>query len=559
MRLLLLLLGCPSPTNDRADDTAADSPADTATDSVALPSVAADADLVPLDTPRLARRMSLDIRGVLPTVAELDAVEADPTQLGALRDAWLDDPRFEQRFMYLLGERWLTRVDEFLIYYMEYRDLSMDPRNEYPFERAIGDEPLRLMAHVAATDQPWTDIVTADWSMGNEVLGPYWPTDYPREGQGWQVIHYTDGRPAAGVLATNGLWWRYYSTFSNMNRGRAAALARLLLCEDYLSRPVSFTNQVALVDEEGVESALRSNPYCMGCHSSLDPLASTLFGFWVANEYAGPEMERYHPEREPLGSYQLGLDPEFYGLPMSGLGELGAAIAADGRFSRCAAESMAEVWWRRPVTIEDFDRVEDLRQAYLAGGERMKPLLAAVTDTPVYRAGGLVDGVSDEVRDREATVRLLDATLLDSVLEDLSGFGWEEGGFRMLDDDSTGFRIMGGGVDGIQVTRPQRTPNLTWALTVERAAEGAADDAVAELGSAGTLLAGVDATTQPGDPAFTTTLDQLHWHLYAQRPDDAWRSAVTSLWQDVAATEGPTEAWKAVLVAMLRDPLFVSY
>ena len=51
---------------------------------------------------------------------------------------------------------------------------------------------------------------------------------------------YTDGRPAAGVLATNGLWWRYTTTDSNMNRTRAAAISRLLLCEDFMARPVSF-------------------------------------------------------------------------------------------------------------------------------------------------------------------------------------------------------------------------------------------------------------------------------------------------------------------------------
>ena len=43
---------------------------------------------------------------------------------------------------------------------------------------------------------------------------------------GWQVSRYTDGRPAAGVLSTNGLWWRYYSTVSNLNRSRAAAISR---------------------------------------------------------------------------------------------------------------------------------------------------------------------------------------------------------------------------------------------------------------------------------------------------------------------------------------------
>ena len=43
-----------------------------------VPAATRDAALVPLDAPRLARRLSLDLRGVLPSTEELDAVEADP-------------------------------------------------------------------------------------------------------------------------------------------------------------------------------------------------------------------------------------------------------------------------------------------------------------------------------------------------------------------------------------------------------------------------------------------------------------------------------------------------
>ena len=39
---------------------------------------------------------------------------------------------------------------------------------------------------------------------------------------------------------TNGVWWRYYTTPNNFGRTRAAAISRLLLCEDYLLRPISF-------------------------------------------------------------------------------------------------------------------------------------------------------------------------------------------------------------------------------------------------------------------------------------------------------------------------------
>ena len=34
--------------------------------------------------------------------------------------------------------------------------------------REVGEEPLRLMAHVAVNDLPWSDIVTADYTMADE-------------------------------------------------------------------------------------------------------------------------------------------------------------------------------------------------------------------------------------------------------------------------------------------------------------------------------------------------------------------------------------------------------
>ena len=46
---------------------------------------------------------------------------------------------------------------------------------------------------------------------------------YPEGGSGWQEAPYTDGRPAAGVLATNGLWMRYYTSQSNANRSLAGS------------------------------------------------------------------------------------------------------------------------------------------------------------------------------------------------------------------------------------------------------------------------------------------------------------------------------------------------
>ena len=243
----------------------------------------------PLPTPRLLRRISLDLRGTLPDVADLDRVEADPTQLDALVTDYLGDPLLESRLVHLFHQSWHMRIDNFNT---TRHGLGISTEDEIRFERSVGEEPLRLMARVVADDLPWTDVVTADWTMANAMLLDLYPLESVATDSGeddeWQPARYTDGRPAAGVLSTNGLWWRYPTSQFNRNRGRAAALSRLLLCFDYLTLPVSFEGVSGLEDAAGIESAVRNDPACITCHASLDPVAATLFGFWW--------VESLHPD-----------------------------------------------------------------------------------------------------------------------------------------------------------------------------------------------------------------------------------------------------------------------
>ena len=506
--------------------------------------------LEPLDAPRLLRRMSLDLRGTLPTVAELDAVEADPDALDA--QALLDDPAFEERLVLLLGERWHTLVDDVTI---QAVSLRLAPQDEYAYERAVGEEPLRLMARVAAEDRPWSEILSTDWTMGTELLAEIWPMELEPGDEDWRVARYTDARPPVGVLATNGLWWRYGTTESNANRGRAAAIARLLACVDYHARPVSLNGVAEELDAT-------NDPACTNCHAGIDPIASSLFGFWWFQRYNVDEISHYHAERELLGEQTLGTPPGWFGTPVDSLAGLAREIEADPRFTRCTAETFAGVLWRREVELGDFQTVDDLDARFRDADLQLDALLVAITDTPVYRAGGLGEAASDADLEREATRRLLVASQMATVIEDLTGFTWTWAGFSLLHNDSDGFRILAGDVDGTYVYGPSSEPTLTWALVAERVAEGGADHAVTtELVEGGErrLFASVTLDDRPGDEAFDAELERLWWRLYAVRPAAEELADLADLWTAVEADEGPAGAWTAVLTAMLRDPAFLTY
>lgn len=478
-------------------------------------------DPTPLEAPRLARRMSLDLRGVLPSVEELDAVEADPSVLTDFSAAWMADPRFEERVVDLLAERWHTRLDEFLIAVREYPEVVGGPHDEFAMERSIADEPLRMMARVVAEDRPWSDIVTGDTTMANEMLAAVWPLERLSDAPGWQPAVYTDGRPAAGVLASTGLWWRYPSTVSNNNRHRAATVANQLLCVDYLDRRITVADVTV---DDSVEEALRDDPYCMGCHSSLDPLAAHFFGFWVGNEHNRHEVDNYHPERELEAERLLGVSPAYFGTPTAGLQELGPLIAADPRFSACTAQTWAELLWRRPATPDD-DAVLDALRITLEDNElRLGPMLGALLETDAYR--------HDEPR-------MLAPELVRDTIEELTGWRWVWGNYDQLSNDFLGYRVLAGGEDGHYVTTPLRVPSVSQVVVQANVAEGAAAFAVAN----GTLdLSG------PVDE----TLETLHWRLYGERPSTEQVGAAVALYEALP----DDEAWVGVLSGLLRDPAF---
>ena len=534
------MLACTAPAeyaDANADVSTAPGPADTGE-----PPDNTDVDLLSMDATWL-RRVSLDLRGIPPTVEELDALENDPEAWRSLRDSYLEDARLNERLVHIFAERWHTRVDVFDI---EVFDYGLPATLEYQFERAVGEEPLRIMSRVVTEDLPWTEVVLGDWTMADEVLASVWPLSYPTGETGWSVAQYTDGRPGVGVLATNGLWWRYNTDESNMNRRRAAAISKLLLCEDYLVRPVAFSE--ADTTSEATADAVHSDPYCLACHASLDPVAASLFGFWWLSLYSEIEETTYHPEREALWEQFLGVEPAWYGTPISGLPDLGVSIARDSRFYTCAVETFAEPLWRRETTAEDADLLETLRAQFLRSELSSKMLLSDLTETAPYR---------------DPDPRMLTHDQFNTTIEALTGFKWIFEGFDQLDSDlPRGHRLLLGGVDGEAIRTPQRTPGFTWALVVKRAAEAAASTAVIrELmqEEERIMLLTVTQDDRPGDPAFTQELESLHRRLYSKPADDEWVADMEALWTEVADSNPVTMAWQTVLTVMLRDPLLLTY
>ncbi len=511
---------------------------------------------MPLDDVRLARRISLDIRGVTPTLDELD--RAADGELDSLLSEWLVDDRHEAHLVDVFAEAWALRADELRVGPTEF---GFDDADLPWFTRALEDEPAHVMARIAVSDRPWSDVVQSDTTLANAELAAIVPLEFldPADPAEWKEARYTDGRPALGVLATSGLWARFATTRFNYNRTRAATISRELLCTDLLERPVSF---VAITDPapDALEAATRSVPSCLACHAGLDPLASSLFGFWPYDDKDGPELLTYHPEREPLGAALLGAAPAWFGTPIAGVEQLGALVAADPRFDACTVHRAARWLWQREPEPADMPALSEIEGAFASGGSRYATLVTALLQSDEYRAGDYVAEATDADVVVGETLHSMSAPMLASFVEELTGFRWEWEGWQQLDADVSGYRVLAGGVDGATVRRPALNPSVSRTLVIKRLAQAAAETVVthdlaaaaAERRLVGRSLA--DAALLPDDASLAAEIGEVHRRVLGVAPDEERLGLEVALYGEAWALGGAGAGWQTVVAALLRDP-----
>lgn len=500
-----------------------------------------------IDPIRVFTRASLDLRGTRPQIAELEQLKADPSQLNAQLLTLADNPQFGGRVASFFEPLWQTRAEAADVALVDY---AMP--DESAFLSSVGEEPLQIITWIADHDLPWTDIVQADWTMADPTLAAVWPVDYPAGQNGWQNVHYTDGRPMAGVLSSNGLWWRYTSTFNNANRGRASTLARILFCQDFLEIPVPFDPMLDLTDEMAVQDAIHSNPSCVACHSNLDPAGAYLWGFFTAFTNDPTDWAHYHPDREQNWE-TFGVAPGWYGTPGSTLKDMGAQMADDPRLIQCVVKRSYEAMLQREAGLADTDALTQHREKFIEGGVQLRALYRSLVLDPQYQ----------QVGPEDAPAKLLSPDLLASTIEDLTGFRLSFAGHDAFREDWYGLRAMAGGSRSTRTPIPEPTPTLI--EVQERLAQAAADYVVQQdhqNRSSPRLFAAVDPGQPVEDTQILSQLQALHQRVLSEfvENNDPMLQEELSLWHSVFAETGSTtDAWAAVLGFLMRDPRFLVY
>jgi len=513
-----------------------------------------------LDDDALLVRISMALRGTRPSAEDLQAVRDDPSVLPNLVDAYMAGPGFAETVRDLHNDALHTNVEGQFPSFAPLEDVA-----GFAISQSIMNTSLRLAEAIVLEDRPYSELVTADTWVIDDVVAAVYGIDAP--GSGWREIPMPSDRPAAGVLSDNAFFLRHESAGANHNRGRANAVTTALLCLDYEDTNIELDDGVDLTDPAALADALSNNPSCMACHETLDPIASHFFpypGNVMNGDITGyPVPDLYRPEGEDAWMNTNGRAPEYFGQETGDIGALGAAIAEDSRFTACAARRFYAYFTRTRLEDVPQETVEVLQAAFEADDLRARTLIREVVLSDAFR----IAAASDEA-DADDVHGYLRARpfQLARLVEDLTGYRWEldlelvapgqgAGIVDLARSSTIGFQVLGGSGDSFTVFESIDTTNATTALFQRQLAAEAASYVVEhDAGADEPRLLRDGLVTEEG--AVRAQLAVLFDRIYgeavlpdAASVDDGWAlfSAVFE------ASNDPARAWKATLTAMLRD------
>lgn len=518
-------------------------------------------------------RASLALRGQRPSLDELEAVEQDPRWLEAIVDYYLTTPEFGATVRELHAQALLVDVDR-VIYPAGFPALPpLAGRSLQAVNDSIVQAPLRLIEHVVMNDLPYSEIVTADYTLADDAVAAVWGMEHDASGPAWQQTHYGDARMHAGILSDSFLFTRHSTTFSNKSRGRANLVTNALLCFDFLAAEIPVDAGIDLADPAAVADAVRNNAACAACHDSLDPLAAHFAAFYPI--YVPSDLEKY-----PFRSYQPAFrqafsaaEPGYFGQPSSDLASLGRALARDPRFTACAARRFYSFYAQVPLQDVPLPLVERLERAFTKSELNARALAKAVVMSDAFAASHSDDA---ETAETLAGVRKLRPSQLAGAIEALTGYRWrtrlpieiypgagQVGEVDLMDDAFFGFEVLAGGTDGNSVTRPSYTASATVALTLEGLAARAAayvvnaDFAIASAQREQRRLLTLVEPDTDDEATLRAQLVQLQLRMFGERlqPSDPAIDSALQLYRSVRALPGGdgARAWQLTLFALLQD------
>ncbi|MBK9266441.1 MAG: DUF1588 domain-containing protein [Polyangiaceae bacterium] len=433
---------------------------------------------------------------------------------------------------------------------------------------ALIEEPLALIANVVQKNAPFSEILTADYTMANpwsaiayNAANQFPAPTYDNFGE-WKEIKVVGNErgpvPHAGVLTTPAFLGRWVSTETNKNRARARMVYKAFLATNVLAlaqRPVDTT---ALT---GIANPTRNAPACAVCHTLIDPVATSFSNYSdTANFDYDPEITAAtipHQEMLPPG---FGTE-RIAGQESALLPALVKMVTTDSRFALSVSQVAYKGIMGREVLRYPDDPADpafkeklaawdaqdkflhSLAEVFRTSGENYKEIIRAIVKSAFFRFKGTEVG-NPQLALEIGAGRLLPPEILDRKIEAAAGIPWSIGGWgskgQRPHDLYERYMILYGGIDSLAVTTRLTSANPLVANISERMANEIACRTVAfeftQPAESRTLLKGVERDTTPenGEAKIRATIVELFERALGEThgPDDPEIDAAYAIFRD---------------------------
>ena len=551
-----------------------------------------------LDDVAVLRKAAIIFAGRLPTQAEISTVNAggETALRQTIRDL-MTGSAFTAFIMESANDELLTDM------FLNFGPSLFDVLNEYYYphlndrineasqtvgpdegwrvtqatNRALTQEPLRLIANVVSNERPYSEVLTADYIMVNpysavSYQAPVGFTDSDDEEEWRQstMEGYLNGTyPHSGLLNSPAFLGRYPSTATNRNRARARWTYYFFLGVDIESLAARPIDGDALADDG---NPTMTNPHCAVCHQVHDPVAGTFQNYGDLGHYREYETDSLPWTYKNGELYQWGdlwyrdmREPGFNNVVMPGSDDdqslrwLGEQIANDPRFATGtvkfwfpavfgqtplvspAEPSDSDYQTRLAAFAAQDEMIQSLAGAFLdgsagtgtAGPLNLKDLLVEMVMTSAFRAAAVTD--LDAARTDELAeiglARLLTPEQLNRKIVDVTGYAWTMPWSTDRAELLERYRLFYGGIDsaGISVRATELTALM--GAVIELMANQAACPLtvrdISEDAAARRLFPMVEPDDTPtsagGEAAIRANIVQLHDRLLGETlaTDDA--------------------------------------
>ena len=319
-----------------------------------------EANLELLSWTETLRKASLELTGKLPTQSQI-AVTEQHGQLGLEASVWemMREDAFYDRIKEIYNDRFLTNkyldrenaidlLDEEVFpnlrWYESYGDETRELAND-----SLAREALELIAYVVRTDRPFTEILTADYTMVNgysapSLIGyPGIPLEISDDPMRFRKAKIA-GVPHAGILTSPMFLNRFPTSDTNRNRHRSRMAYQFFIDVDINQ----FGNRPVDANEAEGDNPTLTNPDCTVCHTTLDPAAGCFMNWDESGRFDFDEPGQWHEDMLP---------PGFSGIPLpedrrdSALQWLAEQLSDHPGFARATVKTMfAGLTGQQPLT-----------------------------------------------------------------------------------------------------------------------------------------------------------------------------------------------------------------